>query len=108
MHRRFGRYFTAAQRLHLTNTQQSFYSTQFVNQQERPEGGHSLVYTENAWLFFAVSVPLTVFTITIWYTWSHFRMILDIFNRRRERQTAGFTERIRMMGLLKNRRELPR
>jgi hypothetical protein len=63
---------------------------------------------DNSWLFFAVSIPLTLFTIMVWYTWSHFGSILSLFVLKRGSQTAGFTERIKMMGLLKKKRELPR
>lgn len=30
-------------------------------------------YADNSWLFFAVSVPLTLFTIIVWYTWANSR-----------------------------------
>ncbi|XPT00658.1 hypothetical protein M3J09_009809 [Ascochyta lentis] len=49
----------------------NFYSTQFVNQTELDGGVKSLAYTENAWLFFAISVPLTVVTFLVWYSWVH-------------------------------------
>jgi hypothetical protein len=86
----------------------SFYSTQFVDQKDVPGGGHSIEYMENAWLFFAVSIPLTLFTIMVWYTWSNFGAILQMFVWAREERAVAFRERVRVMGLLRRRRELPR
>ncbi|MCJ1402112.1 hypothetical protein MMC11_005331 [Xylographa trunciseda] len=42
----------------------NFFSTQFVSQQQ-----NSLIVAENAWLFAAISVPLTAATILIWWLW---------------------------------------
>ncbi|KAF1358404.1 hypothetical protein EJ07DRAFT_156999 [Lizonia empirigonia] len=49
----------------------NFYSTQFVNQKELDNGITRLGYAQNAWLFFAISVPLTIFTFAVWYSWVH-------------------------------------
>jgi hypothetical protein len=32
-------------------------------------------YAKNAWLFFAVSIHLTLFTISVWYTWANSRRL---------------------------------
>lgn len=47
----------------------NFYSTQFVNQKELDNGSTRLDYAQNAWLFFAISVPLTIITFVVWYSW---------------------------------------
>ncbi|KAF2872633.1 hypothetical protein BDV95DRAFT_391903 [Massariosphaeria phaeospora] len=56
----------------------NFYSTQFVNQKELASGGTTLEYSQNAWLFFAISIPLTAFTILIWYSWLNSQRLLDL------------------------------
>ncbi|CAO2658701.1 Nn.00g064240.m01.CDS01 [Neocucurbitaria sp. VM-36] len=55
----------------------NFYSTQFVTSKELDTGGTKLEYTTNAWLFFAISVPLTTFTIIIWYIWVNSARLLQ-------------------------------
>ena len=47
----------------------NFFSTQFVNQIKSDAGNLTLEYAKNTWLFFAISVPLTVFTIFVWFLW---------------------------------------
>lgn len=49
----------------------NFYSTQFVTQIEVGGGSTKMGYAQNAWLFFAISIPLTVFTFLVWYSWIH-------------------------------------
>lgn len=49
----------------------NFYSTQFVNQIEGYDNSTKLGYVQNAWVFFAISIPLTVFTFLVWYSWVH-------------------------------------
>ena len=62
-------------------TDKNFYSTQFVDQKENDAGTTTLVYTQNAWLFFAISVPLTVFTIGIWYSWVNSDSLFQVFRK---------------------------
>lgn len=87
---------------------QSFYSTVFVNQTDTGAGGHNLEYMENSWLFFAVSIPLTLFTIILWYTWSRSGAIFKLFARKRENDALGIGEKVKLLTLLRRRRELPR
>ncbi|KAJ8110297.1 hypothetical protein OPT61_g6826 [Boeremia exigua] len=47
----------------------NFFSTQFVNQIQLDTGGLTLQYAQNTWLFFAISIPLTAFTILVWFLW---------------------------------------
>lgn len=49
----------------------NFYSTQFVTQIETIGASTQMGYAENAWVFFAISVPLTIFTFLVWYSWIH-------------------------------------
>ncbi|KAJ4988217.1 hypothetical protein SVAN01_06313 [Stagonosporopsis vannaccii] len=60
----------------------NFFSTQFVNQIEMDTGGLTLEYAQNTWLFFAISVPLTIFTILVWFVWVSFSTFLEHRNRR--------------------------
>ncbi|KAH8749439.1 hypothetical protein BGZ57DRAFT_861392 [Hyaloscypha finlandica] len=46
-----------------------FFSTQFVRQSE---DGRTLILTDNWWIIAAISLPLTAFTIAIWYCWIRF------------------------------------
>ncbi|EAT87761.1 hypothetical protein SNOG_05370 [Parastagonospora nodorum SN15] len=47
----------------------------FVDKKELPSGETKIKYATNAWLFFAVSIPLTLFTISVWYMWANSRRI---------------------------------
>lgn len=49
----------------------NFYSTQFVHQIEGDGTSTKMGYTQDAWVFFAISVPLTVVTFLVWYSWIH-------------------------------------
>lgn len=62
----------------------NFFSTQFVNQIELDTGGITLRYAQNTWLFFAISVPLTAFTILVWFIWVNLNSFLEHRNRRME------------------------
>ena len=52
---------------------QSFFSTQFVSQQQASGGGTILVIAANAWLFAAIAVPLTLGTLGTWWVWVRFQ-----------------------------------
>lgn len=58
----------------------NFYSTQFVTQKQVGDS-YAVVYSHNAWLFFAISVPLTIFTLVVWYLWANWSLLL----RRKEK-----------------------
>jgi Mg2+ and Co2+ transporter CorA len=47
----------------------NFYSTQFVDQIVANDGSSKMGYAQNAWVFFAISIPLTIFTFLVWYSW---------------------------------------
>ncbi|MCJ1475517.1 hypothetical protein MMC13_004180 [Lambiella insularis] len=51
-----------------TTVVSNFFSTQFVSQKQNGESSQLVVAT-NAWLFAAISVPLTVLTVLIWWLW---------------------------------------
>jgi hypothetical protein len=51
------------------NEVQSFFSTQFVFQDNNSNGKPTLSLADNWWLYVAISVPLTITTISIWYAW---------------------------------------
>ncbi len=46
----------------------NFFSTQFIQTQN--DG--SMRLSSKSWLLAAISIPLTVFTIMLWWTWVHF------------------------------------
>ncbi|PMD20728.1 hypothetical protein NA56DRAFT_173782 [Hyaloscypha hepaticicola] len=52
-----------------TTVVSGFFSTQFVRQSE---DGQTLLLTDNWWIIAAISLPLTAFTIAIWYCWIRF------------------------------------
>lgn len=65
----------------------NFFSTQFVNQTELDTGGLTLQYAQNTWLFFAISVPLTIFTILVWFVWVSLSTFLE--HRSRSMESGG-------------------
>ena len=52
---------------------QNFFSTQFVGQEQGAGGSNKVIVSSNAWLFAAVSVPLTLVTLAIWWLWVRFQ-----------------------------------
>lgn len=72
MHSRIGNNIVTTKRTHAYG-EQSFYSTQFVARTDYNDRPNRLEYTQNWWLFFAVSVPLTLLTIVVWYVWANAR-----------------------------------
>ena len=58
-------------------TWQNFFSTEFVGQKQRSSGSMEVVVSSNAWLFAAISVPLTLCTVLIWWAWTRFQTIQD-------------------------------
>ncbi|TGO60179.1 hypothetical protein BOTNAR_0149g00020 [Botryotinia narcissicola] len=49
----------------------NFFSTQFV---QTSDSGHMTV-TENSWILAAISVPLTAFTIILWWAWVYLTQV---------------------------------
>jgi hypothetical protein len=50
----------------------NFFSTQFVG---TDDSGH-MSLSDNAWLFAAIGVPLTVFTVLVWWIWVRFAKVV--------------------------------
>ncbi|KAL2047080.1 hypothetical protein N7G274_001099 [Stereocaulon virgatum] len=48
----------------------NFFSTQFVTQVRQDNGSNHVVVLQNAWLFAAISVPLTLITLCVWWLWA--------------------------------------
>jgi hypothetical protein len=65
-------------------------------------------YAKNAWLFFAVSIPLTLFTISVWYTWANSRRLYHALLSARKEHTKKVQERIKGFTLAKEAGQLPR
>ncbi|ORY12266.1 hypothetical protein BCR34DRAFT_624442 [Clohesyomyces aquaticus] len=83
----------------------NFYSTQFVHQQESPSGATKIGYSTNWWLFFAISIPLTILTIFAWSLWVNFRNWMDYLIPKR---TEGRSGRVRMFRQKVTLPELPK
>lgn len=84
----------------------NFYSTQFVSQVESDNGHTRLEYSQNAWLFFAISIPLTVFTISVWYLWINAAKMLQFVARQGDRR--NLLQAIRVFGPRQSLDKLPR
>ncbi|KAK3680894.1 hypothetical protein B0T22DRAFT_524276 [Podospora appendiculata] len=58
----------------------SFYSTQFVRQNTVGEKVtiSCVGYSQNWWLFFAISLSLAILTVGVWYSWSNYLYDLDV------------------------------
>ena len=56
----------------MLNHIQNFFSTQFVSQEHYGDGVY-VVLGANAWLFAAISVPLTLSTLAVWWVWVRFQ-----------------------------------
>jgi hypothetical protein len=67
----------------------NFYSTQFVSQRESENGNTTLEYAKNSWIFFAISIPLTLLTISIWFTWVNSDRLLQLALRKADRHSEG-------------------
>lgn len=52
---------------------QNFFSTQFVSQLQHEGRRNEVVVSSNAWLFAAISVPLTLGTLIVWWAWVKFQ-----------------------------------
>ncbi len=65
---------------YLANVTKNFFSSQFVTTQSH-DNTNTVELTSNAWVFAAVSVPLTILTIVIWWAWIRFQA--SIANRKR-------------------------
>ncbi|KAH7084964.1 hypothetical protein BKA63DRAFT_573980 [Paraphoma chrysanthemicola] len=85
----------------------SFYSTQFVDQ-ELSDQGMTMKYADNAWLFFAVSIPLTLGTIMVWYAWANWLVIWRLLVARREKGRERLRERLEGIKVFRGVVDLPR
>ncbi|KAL9136704.1 MAG: hypothetical protein Q9175_002081 [Cornicularia normoerica] len=52
---------------------QNFFSTQFVSQEQHQGGSNRTVVSSNAWLFAAISIPLTLGTLAVWWVWVRYQ-----------------------------------
>ena len=62
---------------------QNFFSTQFVGQEQGVGGSNKVIVSSNAWLFAAVSVPLTLVTLAVWWLWVRFQAYESGVDKRR-------------------------
>ncbi|KAL3421149.1 hypothetical protein PVAG01_07594 [Phlyctema vagabunda] len=75
-----------------TTVVSGFFSTQFVKQSD---DGRLLELTDNWWLIVAVALPLTGFTILVWYCWMKYpwkRWWCQLWNGWRPSRPPGGTE----------------
>ena len=52
---------------------QNFFSTEFVGQEQGAGGLMKVIVSSDAWLFGAISVPLTLATLAVWWLWVKFQ-----------------------------------
>ncbi|KAH5568152.1 hypothetical protein HBI25_052550 [Parastagonospora nodorum] len=86
----------------------SFYSTQFVDKDKSADGQMKMKYADNAWLFFAVSIPLTFFTIMVWYSWANSRALYRAVVLKHDEGTAKIRKRVKGFNFLGKSSGLPR
>lgn len=94
--------------INMADVDQNFYSTQFVDQKETISGGTKLEYAQNAWIFFAISVPLTLFTILVWWLWVNSEKVVRLVRHRESKQEIGPARNTRVLAFRKQFVELPR
>lgn len=63
----------------------NFFSTQFVSQEQNQGGSFRIVVSANAWVFAAISIPLTLATLAVWWIWIRYQTWRS---RRPERSTG--------------------
>lgn len=57
--------FSPSQQENISNNQENFFSTQFVHADENG----NMALAGNSWLLAAISIPLTIITIALWWVW---------------------------------------
>ena len=62
---------------------QNFFSTDFVGQVQEAGGSTKVIVLANAWLFAAISIPLTLTTIVVWWLWVRLQAYYEVADRRR-------------------------
>jgi len=97
----------APPRMHPLTYLQSFYSTQFVDKDKSADGQMKMKYADNAWLFFAVSIPLTLFTIMVWYSWANSRALYRTVVLKRDEHTAKIRKHVKSFNFLTKSSGLP-
>jgi len=65
-------------------------------------------YADNAWLFFAVSIPLTLFTIMVWYSWANSRALYQALVSKQEERKEKIRERVKDFAFFRKTPKLPR
>ena len=94
--------------MNMADVGQNFYSTQFVDQKETVSGGTKLEYAQNAWIFFAISVPLTLFTILVWWLWVNSEKVVRLVRPRKSKQGIIPVRNTGVLAFRKQFAELPR
>ena len=67
-----------------------------MNQKELSTGGMNLDYAQNTYIFFAISIPLTLLTLTVWYAWVNSERVVQYLTSRtrgHDNTTTGVNER---------------
>ncbi|KAF2872631.1 hypothetical protein BDV95DRAFT_606220 [Massariosphaeria phaeospora] len=65
----------------------------FVAKQQT-SSGIRVMYSQNSWLFFAMPILLTAFTLLIWYTWVHFNRMTKALVSSGEAREKGYFHRM--------------
>ncbi|KAF6234581.1 hypothetical protein HO173_007207 [Letharia columbiana] len=69
----------------------NFFSTQFVSQEQHEGGSNRTVVSSNAWLFAAISIPLTLGTLAVWWVWVQYQTQKSRWPKRNTDQSAWKT-----------------
>ena len=65
-------------------------------------------YAKNACIFFAVSIPLTIFTIVVWYSWANSRALYRTLRSKEEEHRVKFGVHLKDLTLSQNLSKLGR
>jgi hypothetical protein len=65
-------------------------------------------YADNAWLFFAVSIPLTLFTIMVWYSWANHMLLYQALVVQQKKSREKMKGRLKDFTIFKKAVDLPR
>jgi hypothetical protein len=71
-------------------------------------GNTTMKYADNAWLFFAVSIPLTLFTIIVWYSWANYMRMYKALIAKQEEHQVELTARLKAFAMFRRSPNLPR
>jgi hypothetical protein len=82
---------------------QNFYSTSFITT-ETKGNSTKLVYLDNVWLFFAITIPLTLGTLAIWWIMVQIQAFMTSKKEERRRALMALLHRREKSDMVKEER----